>query len=123
MNADEMDKERFHRRGRGDRREEDGSMGKRGFVTSEVAQAVTSKADGVVIAVACGPLSMLQSLKRQLADTDVQLYVSLEGRMACGIGLCKGCAVKAAPPGEGYFHVCVDGPVFRARDVLMEEEN
>jgi dihydroorotate dehydrogenase electron transfer subunit len=41
--------------------------------------------------------------------------------MACGFGVCLGCAVEKADGGEGYLHACTDGPVFDSRDVLIQE--
>jgi dihydroorotate dehydrogenase electron transfer subunit len=111
---------------------EDGSEGTRGFVTAPLGALLSDVRDpepdrDPVLAVACGPTPMLQAVKSHLStDTyrgSIDLYVSLESRMACGTGLCKGCAVKAAPPRTGYLHVCSDGPVFSAGDVLLGGEN
>lgn len=98
---------------------EDGSRGTKGFVTAELPLPRTGPPP---IAVACGPTPMLQAVKSAFGGKNVRLYLSLEGRMACGTGLCKGCAVKAAPPRQGYLHVCSDGPVFLAEDVLLGGE-
>lgn len=94
---------------------DDGSLGARGFVTEVAAGALRSAGSGDV-AVACGPAPMIAAAKPVCAEAGVPLYVSLEQRMACGTGLCKGCAVKAANE-DKYYHVCSDGPVFRADDV------
>jgi len=60
---------------------------------------------------------MLETLA-QICNTDgVPLFVSLEERMACGIGACLGCAVKTI---EGTRRVCRDGPVFRAAEVIWD---
>lgn len=68
---------------------------------------------------ACGPTGMLKSLAEMIAGRDIFCQVSLEERMACGLGACLGCAV-ALSGGEGakvYKRVCKDGPVFNIQDV------
>jgi dihydroorotate dehydrogenase electron transfer subunit len=60
---------------------------------------------------------MIQAL-RPIADEE-RTYVSLEGVMACGTGLCLGCAVRRRD-GLGYFRTCTDGPVFRLSLVDIE---
>jgi dihydroorotate dehydrogenase electron transfer subunit len=105
---------------------EDGSEGAAGFVTVGLGQLRTLPLEDdrqcAPLVIACGPTAMLKAVKEKLAGTSAELYVSLEGRMACGTGLCKGCAVKAAPPLDGYLHVCTDGPVFPASMVCLGEE-
>ena len=100
---------------------DDGSCGQKGFVTTIAAAALPAKAGPGDVAAACGPASMLRAAKRLCSDRGLTLYVSLEQRMACGTGLCRGCAVKADLSGaERYLHVCLDGPVFRADQVDLE---
>lgn len=99
---------------------EDGSLGAQGFVTDLLKPHLEGFNPRHQM-VACGPNPMLSALKN-LVGTSVELYVSLESRMACGVGLCKGCAVRASGETERYLHVCTDGPVFKARDVLLEGE-
>ncbi len=62
--------------------------------------------------IACGPLSMLRRVKEKF--TKKELFLVLEEKMACGRGMCEGCAVKVK--GEVKF-VCKDGPTFRAEEV------
>ncbi len=99
---------------------DDGTAGSRGFVT-DLASLSLEGAQKSDLAVACGPAPMLRVVKSLCSRLGVELWVSLEERMACGTGLCKGCAVKKADS-EGYYHVCTDGPVFRARDVDLGGE-
>lgn len=61
---------------------------------------------------------MLVAVARLLGGAGVPLYVSLEARMGCGFGVCRGCVVPAA--GGGYLHVCQDGPVVPAGAVDLE---
>jgi dihydroorotate dehydrogenase electron transfer subunit len=101
---------------------DDGSEGAQGFVTDIAAPALRSVKIGDV-AVTCGPVPMMRETKRFCVEAGVDLYIVLEQRMACGTGLCRGCAVKAATKTgepESYLHACLEGPVFRADQVDLE---
>lgn len=67
---------------------------------------------------ACGPEPMLRAVRRISLEAGVPVQLSLEERMACGIGACIGCAVKTvSPQGHIYKKVCTDGPVFRGEEL------
>ena len=68
---------------------------------------------------ACGPAPMLKAVQALAEERGVPCYISLEERMACGIGACLGCAVALkGEDGAQYFgHVCKDGPVFESHRV------
>jgi dihydroorotate dehydrogenase electron transfer subunit len=66
---------------------------------------------------ACGPAPMLRRLAESCRDLGETLEVSLEERMACGVGACQGCAVPVRSPSGGYYMACKDGPVFEAGQV------
>ncbi len=96
---------------------EDGSVGTKGNVM-DVLKAEGLSAD---IIFACGPLPMLRAIKTYAAQNKIEAYISLEERMACGVGACLGCVVKTAKP-DAHSHVnnariCTDGPVYAAEDV------
>lgn len=93
---------------------DDGSYGHHGLVT-ELCQG--QDFDCVM---ACGPAPMLKAVMALAQRRGVPCYVSLEERMACGIGACLGCAVALYnEDGVEYFgHVCKDGPVFESRRVV-----
>ena len=92
---------------------EDGSRGQRGLVT-EALEARLAGAVGAT-AYACGPTPMMQRCAELAAEAGAACHVSLENRMACGFGVCLGCA---APLAEGGFAlVCRDGPVFDAERI------
>ncbi len=99
---------------------EDGSAGRKGLVTDLLADAL--KPDSVVYA--CGPLPMLKAVAAIAAGAGVKCLVSLERAMACGIGVCLGCALKTGvhqkAAGESYEMVCTDGPVFDASIIDWE---
>jgi len=99
---------------------EDGSAGHHGLVTGICSPAVISGMDEVF---ACGPRPMLRALAKILADNNVPGQFSMEERMGCGIGACLACACKTLkdnPEGFTFSHVCVDGPVFSAGEVVWE---
>lgn len=93
---------------------EDGSKGDQGTTVDLLLRCINNA--GAVFA--CGPCPMLQAVKNISARAAVKVWVSVEERMACGIGACVGCAVAA--PG-GYKRVCKDGPVFAAEEVILNE--
>jgi dihydroorotate dehydrogenase electron transfer subunit len=95
---------------------EDGSRGTRGLVTDLLEAAL---ADGVPSSVyACGPTAMMRRAAEIAARRGRACAVSLENPMACGFGVCLGCA---APLRSGGFAlVCRDGPVLDAADVAWE---
>ncbi|MCU9612171.1 dihydroorotate dehydrogenase electron transfer subunit [Caldibacillus lycopersici] len=90
----------------------DGSKGMQGFVT-DVIEAEKLTFDCLY---ACGPTPMLKALEQKFPDKEV--YLSLEERMACGIGACFAC-VRPTTCGDGYKKICSDGPVFRAGEVVL----
>lgn len=115
--AQVMDTSRFTRTGcRVHVATEDGTYGTTGRVTDLLEPVVSTLGPDDVV-VACGPTPMLRAVKELVGDSPAPLHVSLESRMACGTGLCKGCAVRAAGEEEKYYHVCSDGPVFGANQV------
>ncbi|MBQ4533896.1 MAG: dihydroorotate dehydrogenase electron transfer subunit, partial [Ruminococcus sp.] len=96
---------------------DDGSAGIHGFVTQPLEELVRN--GGVDAVFACGPTPMLKRITEICKENSVYCEISLEERMACGIGACLGCACKTKRNDEEYFaHVCKDGPVFKAEEVL-----
>jgi dihydroorotate dehydrogenase electron transfer subunit len=68
---------------------------------------------------ACGPYPMLESVARLARELDLPCQVSLEEFMACAVGGCAGCTVQVeTPDGVAMKRVCVDGPVFDARQLF-----
>ncbi|MCL6458093.1 MAG: dihydroorotate dehydrogenase electron transfer subunit [Gorillibacterium sp.] len=68
----------------------------------------------------CGPLPMMRALATKLQGTSTKLYVSLEKRMACGIGACFVCSCATT---NGNRKACKDGPVFLAEEVDLDDLN
>ena len=97
---------------------EDGSLGEKGLITSIVEEAVRVEEKPDII-YACGPTGMLKAVSNIACAYEVLCQISLETVMACGFGVCLGCAVQKAGTKEGYLHACTDGPVFDSRAVLI----
>lgn len=92
---------------------EDGSMGEEGFVTGPVERLLGENRYDAVLC--CGPKPMLKAVSALAERYDTPCQVSLEERMACGVGACLGCAL---PMADGSVkHVCKDGPVFLSGEV------
>jgi len=70
---------------------------------------------------ACGPMVMLRGVAEIARQAGVPCQISLEERMACGVGACLGCAVlvNREDGTQGYKHVCKNGPVFNAEEVVF----
>lgn len=90
---------------------DDGSVGIKGMVTAAL-DAQKLKAGGYSVVYACGPLPMLAYIQKICAEAFVKCYISMESRMACGMGACLGCTIKTK---EGNKRCCADGPVFDAK--------
>ena len=70
---------------------------------------------------ACGPEPMLRAVAALARQFDVPCQLALEEYMACGVGGCAGCTVRVrTPSGPAMKRVCIDGPVFDARDVYPD---
>lgn len=93
---------------------DDGSCGRHGLVTECVPDFIDT-VDQIFV---CGPLPMYRALAKQQNVRGKNVQISLETRMACGLGVCYGCTIKTA---SGQKQVCHDGPVFRLDEVVWEE--
>ena len=96
---------------------EDGSIGTKG----NVIDAMKDQKVPCDVIFACGPMPMLKGIKAYAQENGVKAYLSLEERMACGVGACLGCVCKTKNVDE-HSHVnnariCTDGPVFDADDL------
>ena len=93
---------------------EDGSRGEEGFITSYLARRLSPDAQ----IFACGPAPMYRTLERMEECRERSVQVSLEVRMACGLGVCYGCTIYTR---RGLRQVCKHGPVFELSDVLWDK--
>ncbi len=90
--------------------------GSRGF-NGNVVDMVEKELDKESLVFACGPTIMLKRLAYICYEKNCEMQVSLESRMACGIGVCLGCVVETK---SGFKRVCVEGPVFDYRDIIWQ---
>jgi NAD(P)H-flavin reductase len=90
---------------------EDGSSGRKGRIPDLFDPA------GYGAVYACGPEPMLRLIAAQAKSAGVPCFVSLERRMACGVGACRGCTVQTA---RGNRRCCADGPVFNGEELLFD---
>jgi len=104
---------------------DDGSVGKRGFVSDLLDEELSVPVRGRRVVYCCGPEPMMAKVAEICRERSVECLVSLETPMACGLGLCYSCMarikVNAQDAGWDYRRVCVEGPVFDARRVVFED--
>jgi dihydroorotate dehydrogenase electron transfer subunit len=94
---------------------DDGTEGYAGFVTDMFQDYLDKNTHGNerLSVFTCGPGPMMKRVAELTLDRNIKCQVSMEALMACGLGACQGCAVKASSQEwERYYHVCKDGPVF-----------
>ncbi|MBW2038863.1 MAG: dihydroorotate dehydrogenase electron transfer subunit [Deltaproteobacteria bacterium] len=97
---------------------EDGTAGKKGMVTELLREEDDEGGDQTVI-YACGPGPMLKAVADFAAERRRSCWISLEKRMACGVGACLGCVVETK---GGYKRVCKDGPIFEAQEIIWRDD-
>lgn len=94
---------------------EDGSKGRKGLTTDLLKSLLSTINSQQSTIYACGPNAMLKEVARIAQARRIPCQVSLEERMACGVGACLGCPVKVK--GGEYKMVCKDGPVFNSEEI------
>ena len=98
---------------------DDGSAG----VHGNVIDAIRELSPEFDVICACGPMPMLRGVKALAEEKGVKAWISLEERMACGVGVCLGCVTKTAHKDEhsnvNNTRICTEGPVFDAEEVLL----
>ncbi len=90
---------------------EDGSEGEKGFVTNH---SIWNKESFDIIST-CGPAPMMKAVAKLAKDKGIKCEVSLENKMACGVGACLCCVEKTKD--KGNVCVCTEGPVFDAERI------
>ena len=98
---------------------EDGSCGTKGNVMDAIREN-NLKADVIF---ACGPKPMLRAIKSYAVENGIACWISMEERMACGIGACLGCVCQSTEiDAHSHVHnkrICKDGPVFLCTEVEL----
>ena len=97
-------REAYEALGRVEYTTEDGSLGEKGYVTNH--SLLAEKYDYIYT---CGPKPMMMAVARYARENNIACEVSLENKMACGLGACLCCVEDTK---EGHKCVCTDGPVF-----------
>lgn len=103
---------------------DDGSVGYKGLITDcfvEWLEKLETPTNEMII-YSCGPEVMLARMAEIAAEKNIDCQISMERRMACGIGLCQSCAVACYAPGSTetvYKMCCQDGPVFDSKEVVF----
>ena len=98
---------------------EDGSAGTKG----NVLDAIREQGLDAEVIYACGPTPMLRAIKAYAQENGIECWLSLEERMACGVGACLACVCKSKEVDDhSHVHnkrICKDGPVFPAQEVEL----
>lgn len=113
---------------------EDGRNGTKGNVIDAIKlngigafegnmQGDNVSSSGIDAIYACGPMPMLRGIKAYAAENNIEAWISLEEKMACGIGACLACVCKSTEvDSHSMVHnkrICKDGPVFNVKEVDM----
>jgi len=103
----------------------DGSVGSRGMVTDLLIEHLRTVPDMERKCLfVCGPTPMLRKVQEIAAQFQIKAQVSVETIMACGFGVCVGCAVPMRFPDPGkkeYFLACKEGPVFNMEEIIIHD--
>ncbi len=103
---------------------EDGSGGFRQGTAVDLLEDILGGDDklpedrGKIRIFTCGPKSMMRQIAQIASGEGIPCLVFMEEIMGCGLGACKGCAIKTV---NGIRHICEDGPIFLAKEVIWDE--
>jgi len=92
---------------------EDGKIGKKGLILDFL------EPEKYAAVCACGTLPMLKAVAKKCKAKGVPCFISMESRMACGVGACLGCTIKTI---NGNRRCCADGPIFKAEEVIFDDK-
>ncbi len=98
---------------------DDGSAGLHGNVVDLLKEVLPKEKYSSPYIYACGPTGMLRAVQQFASEFNIPGEASLEGEMACGIGLCQGCPVETADGDKKYKLVCHDGTVFNFTSIRI----
>jgi len=91
---------------------EDGKSGKKGLILDFL------EPEKYAAVCACGTKLMLKAVAEKCISKGVPCFISMESRMACGVGACLGCSIKTV---NGNRRCCADGPIFKAEEVIFND--
>lgn len=97
---------------------ENGSLGHKGYITDLLNESINN----YEVVYTCGPKVMMNKVMELCSKNNIECYVSLEERMACGVGACLVCACKVKGQDGQWHHrrACKEGPVFNAKEVHFD---
>jgi dihydroorotate dehydrogenase (NAD+) catalytic subunit len=95
---------------------DDGSVGVKGMVSATLTEDVLIKNKYAAV-YACGPAPMLSYVQKLCKSTGTKCWLSMENKMACGVGACLGCTIRTT---QGNKRCCKDGPVFDGTILNLE---
>ncbi|MBU0951260.1 MAG: dihydroorotate dehydrogenase electron transfer subunit [Elusimicrobia bacterium] len=103
---------------------DDGSLGAK----CNVCELFNGSSFGTqTVVFACGPKPMLKEVIKITEKNSLKCFISLEEKMACGVGACRGCVTKVknfqskyALEEFVYKTVCKDGPVFDSKEIILD---
>lgn len=96
---------------------EDGSYGRRGFITECLEEVIKEcRHPRRIYLYVCGPRAMMRAVREMTDRHGLEGEASVDERMACGVGACLGCVVETT---NGYKTSCREGTVFRLRDLIL----
>jgi dihydroorotate dehydrogenase electron transfer subunit len=98
---------------------DDGSRGFHGTVVDLAENLLAGLSPARPKLFACGPTAMLRAVAALAIRKNLPCEVSLEGAMACGIGICQGCPVELVGAEKKYALMCKDGPTFDVRSIRL----
>lgn len=96
---------------------DDGSVGVHGMLPAALTEEALLKGNYSAV-YACGPAPMLAYVKQIAEKNNIQCWLSMEARMACGVGVCLGCSIETT---EGKKRCCKDGPIFDSKILKLEK--
>ena len=98
---------------------EDGSKGCKGLATDVLMSTLSTGSRNLSAIYACGPTGMLKTVAQLAKAKEIPCQISLEERIACGVGVCLGCPIRVRKTLTDFEYkmVCKDGPIFRAEDI------
>ncbi|HCA79568.1 MAG TPA: dihydroorotate dehydrogenase electron transfer subunit [Bacteroidetes bacterium] len=98
---------------------DDGSKGFHGTVVDALKKYLSENKPEKMKIFGCGPTRMLKALAEVADSEGIGCELSLEGDMACGMGICQGCPVERTDGKKKYSLVCVEGPTFNSHEIVL----
>ena len=92
---------------------EDGKTGQKGLILDFL------EPEEYAAVCVCGAKLMLKAVAEKCIAKGVPCFISMESRMACGVGACLGCTIKTV---NGNRRCCADGPIFKAEEVIFDDK-